>query len=66
MLIRAGRGVLDAVGAGWEGGACRGQIWVRRGYVNICKHHQNACWGCLLLLGTIGGGFRGGKNICRV
>ena len=24
MLVGAGLGILDAVGAGWEGGACRG------------------------------------------
>jgi hypothetical protein len=35
---------------------------VRRGYVNMCKHHQNDAGGAYLLLGAIGGGFRGGKK----
>jgi len=36
----AGRGILDAVGAGWEGGV-QGVILVGRGHVNTCKYHQN-------------------------
>jgi len=32
------------------------------GYVNICKHHQNECWGHLFTVGCNWRGFRVGKK----
>ena len=45
-----------------------GEAWVRRGYVNMCKHnhHQNGCWGRLFTVGCNWQVFRAGKNIFRV
>ena len=36
MFVGAGRGIFDAVGAGWVGGICRGNS----GGAGICKHMQ--------------------------
>ena len=35
---------------------------MRQGYVNICKHHQNGCWGRLFAVGCNWQGFRGGEK----
>jgi hypothetical protein len=66
MLVEAGRGVLDAVGAGWRGRGMQGVTLGEAGNVNNVNITRMDAGGAYLLLGAIGGGFGRGKNICRV